>query len=144
LAREFFAETSSAPNSDALQAAMNVIEARAHFDGAEQPVYVCVGACDGKIYLDLADEKWRAVVISSIGWQIIDNPPVHFRRPAGMPSLPDPVHGGKIEELRPFVNVADDDEFVLTVSYEVAALRPRGPYPVFALSGEQGSAKSTG
>jgi hypothetical protein len=32
---------------------------------------------------------------------------------------------------------------VLVVAWLLAALRPRGPYPIIALSGEQGSAKST-
>ena len=55
LAREFFTKTSSAPNSDAIQSALNVIEARAHFDGAQRPVHIRVGAHDGRLYLDLAD-----------------------------------------------------------------------------------------
>src|ERR1019366_2341618 len=34
-------------------------------------------------------------------------------------------------------------DWVLFVSWLVAAFRPKGPYPVLALFGEQGSAKST-
>jgi hypothetical protein len=144
LAREFFAKTSSAPNSDAIQSALNIIEARAAFDGPQRLVYVRVGTHDGRIYLDLADEKWRAVEISSTGWQIVDRPPVRFRRAAGMLPLPEPVHGGKIEELRPFLNIGDNNnDFVLTVSFVLAALRERGPYPALSLIGEHGSAKST-
>jgi hypothetical protein len=147
LAREFFAETSSAPNSDAIQSALNVLEARAHFDGAQRPVHIRVGAHDGRIYLDLADTKWRAVEITSTGWQIIDNPPIRFRRPAGMLPLPEPVHGGKIKDLRPFLNIKDGDDgdkdFVLAVSFTLAALRERGPYPPLDLVGEHGAAKST-
>ena len=63
LAREFFNETKSAPNSDAMQSALNVIEARAHFDGVEREVYVRVGACNDRLYLDLADKRWRVVEI---------------------------------------------------------------------------------
>ena len=36
LARQFFEATGGAPNSDALQSAFNVIEAKAHFDAPEQ------------------------------------------------------------------------------------------------------------
>ena len=41
---------------------------------------------------------------------------------------------GSIDELRPFLNTSKDsnDSFVLAVSFTLAALRPRGPYPVLA------------
>jgi hypothetical protein len=143
LAREFYTQTSSAPNSDALQSAINVIEARAEFGGDQRPVYVRVAAHDGRLYLDLADAKWRAVEITSTGWQVINNPPVRFRRSAGMLPLPEPVQGGKIEELRRFLNIRNDDDFVLAVTFILAALRERGPYPVLDLIGENGAAKST-
>jgi hypothetical protein len=60
-----------------------------------------------------------------------------------MKPLPLPVTGGSIEELRPFLNVRSDADFVLAVSWVLGALRNRGPYPVLVLAGEQGSAKST-
>ena len=86
---------------------------------------------------------WRAVEIDATGWRVIDNPPVRFRRAAGMKPLPTPVSGGSIEMLRPFLNVQSDTDFVLVVAWALAVLRDRGPYPVLVLSGEQGSAKST-
>jgi hypothetical protein len=45
--------------------------------------------------------------------------------------------------LRPFLNISGDDDFVLIVSWLIAALRLQGPYPLFVLQGEAGSAKST-
>src|ERR1700683_4915871 len=60
-----------------------------------------------------------------------------------MKLLPIPLPGGSIKDLRRFLNVKSDHDFVLAVAYLLAALRPRGPYPVVVLSGEQGSAKST-
>ena len=51
--------------------------------------------------------------------------------------------GGSVETLRSFLNVQADADFVLVVAWALACLRDRGPYPVLALSGEQGSAKST-
>jgi hypothetical protein len=53
----------------------------------------------GHIYLDSADEHWRAVDIGSDGWRVIGNPPVRFRRSAGMLPLPVPDRGGSIEAL---------------------------------------------
>jgi hypothetical protein len=143
LARRFFEETQGAPSSEALQSALNVIEARAHFDAPERVVHVRVGGLDGRLYLDLGDERWRAVEIDATGWSVIDDPPVRFRRAAGMRPLPVPVSGGSVETLRSFLNVRSDADFVLVVAWALAVPRNRGPYPVIVLSGEQGSAKST-
>src|SRR5262252_5872097 len=143
LARRFFEATQGAPSSEALQSALNVIEAKAHFDAPERAVHIRVGGLDGRLYLDLGDDTWRAVEIDSTGWRVIDNPPVRFRRAAGMQSLPMPVPGGSVETLRSFLNVQSENDCVLVVAWALAVLRNRGPYPVIVLSGEQGSAKST-
>src|SRR6516164_5411299 len=143
LARRFFEATQGAPSSEALASALNVIEAKAHFDAPERAVHIRVGGLNGRLYLDLGDETWRAVEIDTIGWRVIDNPPVRFRRAAGMQPLPVPVPGGSVETLRSFLNVQSDTDFVLVVAWALAVLRNRGPYPVIVLSGEQGSAKST-
>ena len=92
LARRFFEATQGAPSSEALQSALNVIEAKAHFDAPERVVHIRVGGLDGRLYLDLGDATWRAVEIDATGWRVIDNPPVRFRRAAGMqPSRSDAV-----------------------------------------------------
>jgi len=143
LARRFFEATGGAPSSEALQSALNVIEARAHFDAPERTVHVRIGGLDGRLYLDLGDDTWRAIEIDATGWRVIDNPPVRFRRAAGMQALPAPVAGGSVEVLRSFLNVRSDADCVLVIAWALACLRNRGPYPVIVLSGEQGSAKST-
>ncbi len=143
LAKKFFEATEGAPSSEALQSALNVIEAKAHFDGPEREVHIRVGGLGDQLYLDLGDDFWRAVEIGADGWRVVDNPPVRFRRAAGMQPLPIPTRGGSIETLRAFLNVQTDRDFTLVVAWALAVLRDRGPYPVLVLSGEQGSAKST-
>ncbi|MGY8706633.1 hypothetical protein RAD16_12915 [Bradyrhizobium sp. 18BD] len=143
LTRRFFEEKGGAPNSEAMQSALNLVEARAHFGSPERCVCIRVGALEGRLYLDLGDEEWRAIEIDSTGWRIVNDPPVRFRRASGMQRLPEPVRGGSVEALRRFLNVNSDKDFVLAVSWMLACLRNHGPYPVIALAGEQGSAKST-
>lgn len=143
LLRQFFDSTGGAPNSEALKSALNVIEARAHYDAPQLDVHIRVAGHDGKLYLDLADDAWRAVEINEDGWRMADEVPVRFRRAAGMQPLPEPVSGGSVESLRNFLNVGSNSDFVLVVAWALAVLRDEGPYPVIALSGEQGSAKST-
>ncbi|MFZ1095186.1 MAG: hypothetical protein WAN75_39205 [Xanthobacteraceae bacterium] len=143
LARGFYLSTQSAPNSEAMSSAMGVLEARAQFDAPEHDVRVRVAGHDGCIYIDLADRDWKAIEIDEEGWRIVDDPPVYFRRSGGMKPLPVPIAGGTLKrDLRPLLNVKTDAEFVLIVAWLLAALRDRGPYPVLAITGEHGSAKS--
>jgi hypothetical protein len=145
LAREFYQEEGKPPNSEAMGGALNILEAKAHFDGPEHDVYVRVAShlSERATYLDLGNPLWEAVAITPSGWQVISNPPVKFRRSRGMAGLYRPESGGKIGELRPFLNVGSDSDFRLIVGWLLAALNPAGPYPILVLQGEQGSAKST-
>src|SRR5262245_54877013 len=56
--------------------------------------------------------------------------------------MPEPQQGGSIKSLNSFLNLASRDDFVLIVAWLLTALRPGGPYPLLAISGEQGSAKT--
>ncbi len=60
-----------------------------------------------------------------------------------MGPLPVPVPGGSIEDLRPFLNLTDQDSWVLFVGALLAAFSPVGPYFILILEGEQGSSKSS-
>jgi hypothetical protein len=68
---------------------------------------------------------------------------VKFVRHANMLAVPIPQRGGTLDELRPFINVKTEDDFVLLKAFLVGALRPGHPFANLAVSGEQGSAKST-
>src|SRR6478752_6620144 len=142
LRRKYYQATGAAAGAGAISSALDLLEARAQFDAPRRAIYLRVAEHDGRIYLDLADEGWRAVEIGPDGWQVITSPPVRFRRAAGMLSLPVPVRGGSIEALTAFLNLPTRNDFVLVVAWLLAALRPGGPYPLLAVSGEQGSAKT--
>jgi hypothetical protein len=143
LAGAFYRRYGKAAGGQAIRDAVEVLAARALFDGPECAVHVRVARTADTIYLDLADPEWRAVKITSSGWEIVADSPVRFRRPDGVLRLPDPVPGGSLAELRPFVNVADGAQWQLAGGWLVAAVRGAGPYPVLDLQGEHGSAKSS-
>jgi hypothetical protein len=126
-----------------MQDALGVIEAKAQFDSAETQVFTRVAACGDCIYIDLCNDAWEAVEISGSGWGVVQDPPVRFRRSKAMQPLPHPVPGMPISRLRNLINVGDDRNWILLLSWLVAACRPQGPYPILILQGEQGSAKST-
>jgi hypothetical protein len=87
-------------------------------------------------------QSWRCIEIGPNGWRIAEDPPVRFRRSAGIQPLPLPLRGGSIEALAPFLNLASENDFVLVVAWLFGALRAAGPFPVLAIAGEQGSAKT--
>ena len=155
----YFDETHFGPSSEALSAAINTLEAEAIFHGREQTVFLRIGRHEGKIYIDLDDDAWRAIEVDADGWRVVNMPPVYFQRPKGARALPVPVPGGSLADLLPFLNIrsswteADEDrgsfpaalvqkDLVLTVAFLLGALCPEGPYAILALSGEQGTAKS--
>jgi hypothetical protein len=142
LRRQHYAKTGKALGAAAIRSIVDLLEARAQFDAPERAVYVRVAEHEDRIYLDLADDRWQAVEISPSGWRIVSRPPVRFRRPSGMLALPRPESGGSVETLAPFLNVSNRDDHILVVSWLLAALYHRGPYPVLAIAGEQGSAKT--
>jgi hypothetical protein len=142
LRQKYYEATGGAASAGAISSALNLLEARAQFDGPRRAVHIRVAEHNGRIYLDLADERWDAVEIGPDEWRVITCPPVRFRRAAGMLPLPTPVRGGSIEALASFCNLPNRDDFVLVVAWLLAALRHGGPYPLLAISGEQGSAKT--
>jgi hypothetical protein len=126
-----------------VNAAIEEFELRAITSSTVREVHLRVASDSGDLYIDLCDPDWHAIRITGAGWQVVQSPPVRFRRTPGMLPLPLPERGTSISALRPFLNVKDDADFTLVVAYLLAALRDRGPYPILVLNGEQGSAKST-
>jgi hypothetical protein len=140
---QYFRKHESAPNAEAVQTALGVLEAKAAFEGNEARVFTRVGSDDDRLYLDLCDDKWRAIEIDADGWRIVDDAPVRFIRSKGMLPLPMPAKNGSIKSLAALINIKSDADFILVVSWLLAAFRDHGPYPVLVVIGEQGSAKST-
>ena len=143
LRHRYFDAHHGAPNPTALRSALDTIEAQGQFAGTQQRVFQRVASRDSRLYLDLANSEWQAVEIGADGWRVINRPPVRFTRSQTTHALPIPEPGGHIRELRPYLNLASHDEFVLLTSWMLAALRDTGPYPILVLLGEHGSAKST-
>lgn len=143
LTHQYWLETQSAPSSRAITDAVGVLEAKAQFAGDIHQVFTRVAEHNGAIYFDLANEDRQVVEITPAGWTLITDAPVKFRRPKGVRPLPVPADGGGLDELRPFLNVAGEHDWMMMIAWLLAAFRPHGPYPLAALHGEQGSAKTT-
>ncbi|MCS0674622.1 hypothetical protein [Cytobacillus firmus] len=143
LTKRFFEIQAKPPGGQALADTLNVLEARALFEGETQNVYIRIAETDNAIYIDLCNQEWEVVKITIDGWEIVKNPPVRFKRSSVNKEMPRPTKGGAIEELKPLINYQSEADWKLIISWLIAALRPGSPYPILTIQGEQGSAKST-
>jgi 5S rRNA maturation endonuclease (ribonuclease M5) len=144
LINEYRLLTDKVPNAEALGNALATIEAAAVYDGPEYPAHVRLAGHQGRVYLHLADSESTVIEIDGDGWRECPNPPVRFRKPAGMLPLPMPLRDGRLDDLKEFLNAPDDSgNFTLILAYLMGCFRPNGPFPVLVCCGEQGSAKTT-
>jgi len=121
------------------------IEMMACTGGVQHPVGIRSLSYEGSVYVDLADEEWSVVEISSTGYEVKSSMdlPVRFARPAGIKPLPTPSGGGTLDELAELLNLPGNDELLLLEAWMVAAFRTGLPYAALVVTGEAGSAKST-
>ncbi len=140
---QYYQAFSKVPSSQSVKDAIGALNAKAIIEGEERKVDLRLAEADGSICLDLCDGDRRIVRIDPFGWSIDNSAPVYFERSKGMQALPVPIRGGSLNLLKQFINIDHEDQFILIVSWLLAALRPKGPYPILILHGEQGSAKST-
>jgi hypothetical protein len=136
-------QNGKAPSRAIVTDALAVMEGDALFDGAEVEVHVRDRADDKSIDIDLGDNDYQMVHVSSEGWSVQPHADVYFLRPAAMLPMPKPSSDGTgLDALRPFIN-ADDENFLRVLIFAICAMRGRGPFPILVLHGEQGSAKTT-
>ncbi len=145
LRHKYYLTRRKCPSAQAMTAAIATLEANARFAEpiVRRKVFTRTAEAEGKLYVDLGDDGWRAIEVDSRGWRIVSRPPVRFQRSPGMLPLPMPAAGGKLDDLQGLLNVRDSSDLILIAAWLLAALRPTGPFPLLSLSGEQGSAKST-
>ena len=129
------------PSASALADAMATLEGYAE-DTPAADVHLRVAYRDGAVWLDLGDDTGRVVKVTGDGWAVLDQCAVRFRRSELTGALPEPVRGGSLDDLWRFANVRPDLRPVLT-GWLVSILLPDRPCPVAALTGEQGTGKST-
>ena len=133
-------------SASAIDQAARYYAARAMVDGERIKAWNRVGARDGKIYIDLCDALGSAIEISSGGIALTTCEGKPFVQSEMMAPLCEPdldLEGERpIDELRRFLNVESDDDFILVVGWLVMALAGRGPYPILLIKAEHGSGKT--
>ncbi len=143
LIRKYYEQTERSPNSEAVRQALGLIEAKAVFDGPEHKLHLRIAEHDGAIYYDLANDNWQAVKVTADGWQVINDPPILFRRFKNTAAQVLPEPGGSLELLRKYINFKSEGSWLLSDACDASFLIPGVPHVINIFHGDKGSAKTT-
>lgn len=132
-------ENGSVPSSAAVRRACSLLRACAN---GRQVVHERFAWHDGTVWVDLADDRGRAVRIAAGGWEVCERAPVYFRRYQGTRPLPEPARGGSVDLLRPLLPLGEED-FRFAVVWMATVLVPAYPRPILLIVGPQGAAKTS-
>ena len=144
VAHTYYIEVGRVPRSAQLADALVTLGGKARHEGEIHAVHMRVAADpDGGYILDMCDDDWRVIRVTSAGWQILDQSPVRFKRSKGAKALPLPSDDpGVLDDLLKLINVCKEDQ-LLIITAALECWRPNTAYPPVEWRGEQGSAKST-
>lgn len=147
LANLMYEQDGKVPANESLSSAKNVLKGKAQKEGKRYTLYNRVAPdpnADGSIWLDMADEYWRAIHITVKGWEIVNKPPILFRRFPHQLPLIEPLKDGDAWELIKLTNIdaADEQTKLSFMCAVISYFIPLIAHPGIIVSGPQGSAKS--
>jgi phage regulator Rha-like protein len=138
-----FEEDSILSDSD-IKMVISSLDSTACFGGEKVEVYLRIAEKNGKIYLDLCNEKRQVLEISSDGFKVLDESPILFRRTDDMDEIPIPIFEKSRDytKLGNYLNFDSLTDLDLIVAFILASFRPDIPKPILNLTGEAGTGKS--
>ena len=111
-------------------------------EGEKLTVHLRTATHNGGHYIFIGDEQLQVIEVTATGWRVINNSPVKFWQPSLMKSLPMPQANGDLSKLWDFLNIPEKDRLLL-LAWLLESYRNETPNLILALSGLQGSAKSS-
>lgn len=144
-------KTGSIPKEESLNSVLNILRARASYEGKVRKLYLRAGPGDkpDEILYDLTNKDWEFVRINSEGWSIEKSSntttPVFKRYKNQLPQVyPSREYPSDIfDQFMNLLNVKDANAKLLLKVYIILLIYYKIQKPILAPYGEQGSAKST-
>ena len=114
----------------------------AKHDGENQKVHLRVADFNGGVCIFIGNDDLQVIEVLPTGWHITNESPVKFWKPGSMQPLPMPKKGGDLSQLWELINIPEQDR-LLVLAWVLESFRADTPKPILALTGTQGSAKSS-
>lgn len=151
LAEVMYSAEKKVPGYPALKSAINVLSGQTQEDGKKYNLFnrVAPDPDENGFWIDMCDEKWRAIHVTAEGWEIIDKPPILFRRYKHQEPLATPRKVSESEQTEwvikflDFVNVPKDEiNQLMLICVILSYFIPEIVHPILVTYGEPGSAKT--
>jgi len=141
LSKKYWDKYSKAPGNEAIRSALSTIEGQAVFNGDKHQLYNRIAEIDNSIWYDLSNNEWSVIKVNSDGWELVEKPPVLFKRYKHQSPQTIPQSGGDVRKILSFINLKGSD--LLFMVYLVSCFIPGWAHPIPVIFGEKGAAKST-
>lgn len=142
LRERYLDEYNSVVKKHELESVIETISAIAKFKGKEYEMYIRICEHDGAIWFDLGN--WKAVKITKNGWEIIDNPPILFKKFPNQKSYDFVIEpNGNAKDIFSLVRLEHDKQQMLFLVDLISKFIPNIQHVATCISGDAGSGKST-
>jgi hypothetical protein len=139
LSYKFYKQEGKAPNSDALNQTITVLEGKAINESVGITLNNRIAKTDHIFWYDLGDGN--AIKITRHEWEIVDAPKLFKRYSHQQPQVV-PISGGNPWKIFQFLNVDEKHQLIVLV-YIISCFVPDIPHPIFHPHGAQGAGKTT-
>src|SRR5215213_96828 len=141
LTKLLFDNEGRAPSNDGLIGARRVLDMLAHDSGDVRELHTRAAFHEAAVFYELS--PGRVVRIDEAGWEPDPNPPVSFRAIKNLKPLPNPVRGGKLEDVTDLVNLKTARDKRLFMTYVTLVSLAHVQRYILQTTGVMGSGKST-
>jgi hypothetical protein len=143
LSGKFFLLEEKGISNEVFSQVVNTLEGKTISEGIRKVLHNRIAKQGRTIYYDIGDDR-HVVEVGGGKWKVVTESPVLFRRFPHQSIQDFPLEGGSLELLGKYFNLKDEYQKLLLETYAVAAMVPTIGRAVLIITGEQGSAKSTG
>lgn len=130
-------------SSEAKRGVIGTIESLATFEKEIIPLQTRNAFHNGDIWYDLTNNKWQAIKITPTSWELVEKPPILFRRYVYNRAQMMPIAGGNVRLLLKYFNISDPQQQLLILVHIICLFIPDFAHPILLVHGHQGSAKTT-
>ncbi len=143
IASEIYRTQKKAPGSEMIKSILAVLEGKARFDGSEIELQNRIAWHKGELWYDLTNKAWQAVKINKEGWEIVDKPPIVFKRHSHNKAQVVPIRNGDIKLFLNYIKITNEEYRLLLLVFFVSCFISDFPHVMLVVFGAQGSSKST-